>query len=231
MLGALSAVRGSESISRILDVIDKVNDQTPVGEHRWAIEHAETISEPNIDRILALGGGVAIQDRMAFLGDDFLKRYGPEAAAVAPPLRSLVEKGIPLGIGTDGTRGSSFNPWVTLHWLTAGKTEGGTEIYPPENRLTREEALRAYTLGSAWFSGEEEVKGRIALGQYADFALLSSDFFSVSDEELKRIESVLTVVDGEVVWGAAEYEGLAPEVPEIIPEWSPVARFGVYWSS
>lgn len=141
-----------ESISKILDVLEQVNKHTPFRGLRWSVEHAETLKEPSIDRILALGGGVAIQDRMVFLGDDFLNRYGAEAASHTPPLRILLDKGVPVGMGTDGTRGSSFNPWVGLHWLVTGETAGGTRLYGPDNLLTREEALRLYTVGSAWFS-------------------------------------------------------------------------------
>ncbi len=218
-----------ESISKILDVVEEVNKEIPFNGLRWSIEHAETLKESNIDRIKTLGGGVAIQDRMVFLGDDFLNRYRAEAASQTPPIRLLLKKGVPVGMGTDGTRGSSFNPWVALHWLVTGKTAGGAQLYGPDNLLTREEALRLYTIGSAWFSHEENVKGRIAPGQYADFALLSKDYFSVSEEDIKTIESVLTVVDGKIVYGAQEYGALMPELPPIQPDWSPVKYFGSYW--
>lgn len=218
-----------ESISKILDVLETVNTQTPFQGLRWSIEHAETLKEPNIDRILALGGGVAIQDRMVFLGDDFLNRYGAEAASHTPPVRMLLDKGVPVGMGTDGTRGSSFNPWVGLHWLVTGETAGGAHLYGPGNLLTREEALRLYTVGSAWFSHEEQVKGRIAPGQYADFAVLSADYMKVPVEEITNIESVLTVVDGNIVYGAQDYASLMPALPPIQPDWSPVKYFGSYW--
>ncbi len=218
-----------ESISKILDVLEEVNRSTPFNGLRWSIEHAETLKEPNMDRILALRGGVAIQDRMVFLGDDFLKRYGEEAASQTPAIRMLLDKGIPVGMGTDGTRGSSFNPWVGLHWLVTGETAGGAKLYGPDNLLTREEALRLYTVGSAWFSHEETVKGRIAEGQYADFSVLSADYMKVPLEEIKKIESVLTVVDGKIVWGAQDYVSLMPSLPPIKPDWSPVKYFGSYW--
>ena len=218
-----------ESISKILDVLEKVNKKTPFHGLRWSIEHAETLKEPNIDRIFALGGGVAIQDRMVFLGDDFLNRYGAEAASHSPPLRMLLDKGVPVGMGTDGTRGSSFNPWVGLHWLVTGETASGALLYGPSNLLTREEALRLYTVGSAWFSHEEKVKGRIAPSQYADFAVLSADYMKVPVEDIKKIESVLTVVDGKIVYGAQEYAPLMPPLPPIQPDWSPVKYFGSYW--
>jgi len=220
-----------ESISKILDVVEEVNKEIPFKGLRWSIEHAETLKEPNIDRIKALGGGVAIQDRMVFLGDDFLNRYGAEAAAQTVPIRLLMKKGVPVGMGTDGTRGSSFNPWVGLHWLVTGETAGGVQLYSPEKCLTREEALYLYTVGSAWFSHEEKVKGRIAEGQYADLAVLSMDYMTVPVEDIKKIESVLTVVDGKIVYGAEEFASLMPSLPPIKPDWSPVKYFGSYYKS
>jgi predicted amidohydrolase YtcJ/NAD(P)H-dependent FMN reductase len=208
----------NESISKILDVVEEVNKEIPFNGLRWSIEHAETIKELNIDRIKALGGGVAIQDRMVFLGDDFLNRYGAEEAGKTAPVKLLMKKGVPVGMGTDGTRGSSFNPWVGLHWLVTGKTASGAQLYSKEKLLTREEALHVYTVGSAWFSHEENVKGRIAEGQYADLAVLSADYMTVPEEEIKKIESVLTVVDGKIVYGAEEFAGLMPSLPPIKPD-------------
>ena len=118
--------------------------------------------------------------------------------------------GIPVGAGTDATRVASYNPWVSLYWLVTGRTVGGTPLYPEDNRLDRMEALRLYTVGSSWFSGEEGKKGALVPGQLADLAVLSADYFSVPEEEIKGIESVLTIVGGRVVYAAGEFEPLAP---------------------
>jgi predicted amidohydrolase YtcJ len=217
-----------ETITRILDVFERVFDETGYT-GRWAIDHAETITPANIARIQTMGGGIAVQNRLAFSGELFAERYGQQAAAGAAPLRQLLDAGIPVGAGTDATRPSSYNPWLSLYWMVTGKTVGGTQITAPESRLSREEALRLYTVGSAWFSGEEEVKGRIAVGQYADFAILSDDFLEVPDEEIRTIESVLTVTGGDVVYSAAPFAELAPEpIPPVTPAWSPAAKFGGY---
>jgi predicted amidohydrolase YtcJ len=218
----------NESITRMLDVFEPVFRETGY-KARWAIDHAETITPENIARIKALGGGIAIQDRMAFAGEIFVDRYGKQAAASAPPLRQMLNAGLPLGAGTDATRVSSHNPWLSLYWMVSGKTVGGTQLLPSESRLTREEALRLFTVGSAWFSAEENVKGRIAPGQYADFAILSDDYFSVTEEQIRTIESVLTVTGGDIVYAAAPFAEFAPEpLPPVIPQWSPVAAFGGY---
>ena len=136
--------------------------------------------------------------------------------------------GIPVGAGTDATRVASYNPFVSLYWLVAGKTVGGTLLYPEANRLDRAEALRRYTVGSAWFSGEEDRKGSLAVGKLADLAVLSADYFSVPEEEIKGIESVLTIVGGKVVYGAEEFERLAPPPLPVSPDWSPVKAYGGY---
>jgi predicted amidohydrolase YtcJ len=218
----------NESITRMLNVFEKVFKETNY-KARWCIDHAETITPQNIARIKAMGGGIAVQDRIAFAGEIFAERYGKEAAATAPPLRRFLDAGIPVGAGTDATRVSSHNPWLSLYWMVTGKTVGGTQLGPPENCLTKDEALRLYTIGSAWFSGEEKVKGRIASGQFADFAILSSDYLTVPDEEIRNIESLLTVTSGQIVYAVAPFARLAPPpLPPVQPDWSPVARFGGY---
>jgi predicted amidohydrolase YtcJ len=217
-----------QSISRILDVFEPIFKETGY-QARWGIDHAETITPRNIARIKAMGGGIAIQDRMAYAGEFFAERYGPEAAAHAPPIRQMLDAGLAVGAGTDATRVASYNPWISLYWMVTGKTVGGMQLASPENRLSREEALRLYTVGSAWFSGEEEVKGRIAPGQYADFAVLSADYMTVPAEQIRRIESVLTVTGGDIVYSAAPFATFAPEpLPPVSPAWSPVAAFGGY---
>ncbi len=217
-----------ETISRILDVFEPVFKETGY-KPRWAIDHAETITPRNIARIKAMGGGIAVQNRPGFAGEFFAERYGEQAAASVQPLRAIVDAGIPVGAGTDATRVSSYNPWLSLYWMVTGKTVGGTQLASPSNRLSREEALRLYTVGSAWFSGEENVKGRIAPGQYADFAILSADYLSVPEKQIGTIESVLTVTGGDVVYSAPPLAAFAPEpLPPVSPAWSPVAVFGGY---
>ena len=165
---------------------------------------------------------------MAFQGEYFIDRYGKKAAEHSPPIRRMLGMGMPVGAGTDATRVASYNPFVSLYWLVAGKTVGGTALYPEANRLDRAEALRRYTVGSAWFSGEEDKKGAVEVGKLADLAVLSADYFSVPEEEIKRIESVLTVVGGKVVYGAGEFERLAPPPLPVSPDWSPVKAYGGY---
>jgi predicted amidohydrolase YtcJ len=220
-----------ESIARFLDVFEEVNRETPFNGLRWYFDHAETISEQNLKRVKALDGGIAAQHRMALQGEYFINRYGAKTAETTPPIKKMLELGVPVGAGTDATRVGTYNPWIALYWLVTGKTLGGTQLYPKENCLDRMEALHLYTHGSAWFSGEENIKGTIAPGKLADLAVLSADYFSVPEEEIKRIESVLTVVDGKIVYGAGDFTFLSPSLPPVSPSWSPVASYGGYVSA
>ncbi|HET6514891.1 MAG TPA: amidohydrolase [Thermodesulfovibrionales bacterium] len=217
-----------ESISLFLDVFEAVNRDVPFTGLRWFFDHAETITPRNLERVKALGGGIAVQDRMAFQGEYFQSRYGKSAAEHTPPITKMLEMGLPVGAGTDATRVASYNPWVSLYWLVSGRTVGGALLYPEANRLDRTEALRLYTVGSSWFSGEEGKKGMIAPGQLADIAVLSADYFTVPEESIKAIESVLTIVGGKVVYGAEEFSNLAPPPLPVSPDWSPVGVYGGY---
>ena len=217
-----------ESIGRFLDVFESVNREVPFGGLRWFFDHAETVAERNLDRIKALSGGIAIQHRMAYQGEYFIDRYGADSTAQTPPIAEMLKMGIPVGAGTDATRVASYNPWVSLYWMTAGKTVGGTPLYPQANRLDRLEALRRYTQGSAWFSGEEAAKGTITPGFLADLAVLSADYFSVSEDEIKGIESVMTMVGGKIVFGADGFQQFAPQPLPVLPDWSPVKAYGGY---
>lgn len=217
-----------ETITRALDVFERVNRDTPFAGLNWFFDHAETISPRNIDRIAALGGGIAVQHRMAYQGEDFIARYGDRATETTPPVRRILDAGVRLGAGTDATRVASYNPWVSLAWLVAGKTVGGTRLYPAANRLDRETALRLWTDANTWFSNEQGRKGQIKAGQLADLAVLSADYFTVPEEELPHLTSVLTLLGGQVVHGAEDFRPLAPDLPPAMPDWSPVRTFGGY---
>src|SRR5580693_2150854 len=217
-----------ESITRALDVYEAVNREVPLKGLHWFIDHAETISKRNIERIAALGGGIAIQHRMAYQGEYFRDRYGEAALRTTPPIREMLNAGLPVGAGTDATRVATYNPFISLYWLVTGKTVGGLSMYPESNRLDRMEALRLWTVGSSWFSSEDGKKGAIVQGQLADLAVLSSDYFAIPEEEIKGVESVLTVVGGKAVYAAEEFAELSPPVPPVLPDWSPVAAYGGY---
>jgi len=217
-----------QTIERALNVYEDVNREIPLDGLHWFFDHCETISDRNIERIKALGGGIAVQNRMAFQGEYFVERYGAQRAKRTPPIRRMLELGVPVGAGTDATRVSSYNPFLSLYWLITGKTVGGLSLYPDHNRLERSQALKLYTMGSSWFSTEDGKKGALAPGQLADLAILSADYFSIPDEEIKQLESLLTIVGGEVVFASNEYCDLAPPPLPVSPDWSPVKEYGGY---
>ena len=166
-----------ETISRALDVFEKVNRDIPLEGLNWFFDHAETISDRSIDRIAALGGGIAVQHRMAYQGEYFVERYGAGAAEATPPMAKMLEKGVHVSAGTDATRVASYNPWVSLSWMITGRTVGGLRITPQRNCLDRETALRMWTENVTWFSNEVGKKGRIEKGQFADLIVPDKDFF------------------------------------------------------
>jgi len=217
----------NESITRFLNVIEEVNRETPLNGLVWFIDHAETVSEENMKRIKTMGGGIAVQHRMAYQGESFIHRYGKKAALASPPVKKMLEMGIPVGLGTDGTRVASYNPWVALYWVTSGKTLGGTQVMAKENALDRKTALSLSTFGGYELIKDYE-KGKIKEGYFADLTILDRDYFSVNEEEIKDITSKLTIVDGKVVYGDETYKHVAPASLPVLPEWSPVKYYGGY---
>lgn len=220
-----------ESISRMLDVFEKVNNDIPFNGLHWFFDHAETITQRNIERVKALGGGIAVQHRMAFQGEYFAERYGLEATKHTPPVAKMLASGLPVGLGTDATRVASYNPWTALYWLVSGRTVGGMAMYDDDARIDRETALMLWTQGSSWFSSEEGKKGQIKAGQLADMAVLSEDFFSVQEERIKGIESVMTMVDGKIVYAAGSFSPLSPPAIPVLPDWSPVTNVPGHYRS
>jgi predicted amidohydrolase YtcJ len=218
-----------ETISRALDAFERVDQEIPLACINWFFDHAETISDQSIDRVAALGGGIAIQHRMAYQGEYFVERYGPGAAQATPPIAKMLERGLKVSAGTDATRVASYNPWVALAWLITGKTVGGLSLYPRHNCLDRETALRMWTEKGTWFSNEEGKKGRIVVGQLADLMIPDRDFYACPESDIADTVSVFTMVGGKIVYGAQEfarYDDAPP--PPAMPDWSPVRTFGGY---
>lgn len=207
-----------ETIERLLHTYERAHSAHAGGigkGPRLLVDHAETISERNMERIARLGGGIAVQNRIVYQAEDFARRYGPEALRRTPPIRRMLRMGLPVAAGTDATRVSSHNPWLSLAWLCTGRSLGGMQMYGDDNLLTREEALRLWTTGGAWSTGHEGAKGAIARGQLADLVVLDRDYFSVPDDELSSLRADLTVVGGEVVFadGALSEHDASPLPP------------------
>jgi len=212
------------SIERVLNVVEQVAKEAPLDRLRWGLEHCETISERNLERLAKLGGSIGIQNRI-FIGERaFVGKFGEAAGATSPPIARIRELGIPLAAGTDGNRANSHNPWLSIYWLATGRTAGGRKLRDDRNVLDRMDALRYWTQGGAWTSSEEGVKGALTPGKWADLAILSADYFSIQDEAIKRLESVLTMVGGKVVYAAGPYSRLSPPPLPVSPDWLPVGR-------
>ena len=218
----------NSTASRILDVLEKVNREVPMKGVRWALDHCETLSPRSMERVAAMGGRIAIQNRMSLDGEVFAQTWGREAAADAPAIGRMRAMGLPVACGTDSSRATSYNPWVSLHWLVTGKTLGDTRLNAERNLVSREEALRMWTVEGAALTGEDARKGSIAAGRLADFALLSDDYFAVPEDDIRDITAVLTVVGGDIVHASGPYAAQSPAVVKPMPDWLPVNVYGGY---
>ncbi|HZT95669.1 MAG TPA: amidohydrolase, partial [Chloroflexota bacterium] len=203
-----------ETIDRFLGIFDRLaTDGLFPNGNRWFFDHAETVSPRSLERIAALGGGVSIQNRTMFQSQPFLDRHGPGIAGHSPPIRTMLDAGLTVAAGSDATRAASYNPWLSLSWLVTGRDIADRTFRTEPHLVDRATALRMYTRAGAELSGEADMKGTLSPGKFADFAILSADYFEVDESDISRIESVLTVVGGAVVWSSAEFEGLAPPLP------------------
>lgn len=189
-----------QSVHHLLDIFERVNKETPIAPLRWSIAHLNDASSETLERMKALGVGWTVQDAMYFDGDNFLRQRGKEAAARVPPVVTARRIGVNAGAGTDAHRVASYNPFTALQWFLDGKTVNGTALRGPEETPSRNEALRLYTLGSAWFSKDELKRGSLEVGKLADLAVLSKDYFTVPVDQVGGIESVMTMVGGRVVY-------------------------------
>jgi predicted amidohydrolase YtcJ len=194
-----------KSVSHLLEIFERVNRDRPIAPLRWSIAHLNDASVASLQRMKALGVGWTMQDAMYFSGDTFLKERGELEGKRTPPIMTALRIGVPVGGGTDAHRVMSYNPFVSLQWMLDGRTVAGTALRGPEEIPSREQALRLYTQGSAWFAHDEAQRGSLAIGQLADLAVLSADFISIPVAQIGGIESLLTLVGGRIVHAAAPY--------------------------
>ena len=186
------------SVHHLLDMFAEVDRETPLAPLRWSIAHLDNASPQTLARMKALGIGWTMQDAMYMGGDRMASAAGADPLHM-PPLVTALRLGVPIGAGTDAHRVASYNPFVALQWMLDGKTVGGRSTRGPDETPTREQALRMYTLGSAWFSFDEVRRGSLEVGKLADFAILDRDFFTVPVEQIGATTSLLTVVGGKPV--------------------------------
>jgi predicted amidohydrolase YtcJ len=174
-----------------IDTFEAVNKTTPIADLHWSIAHAPRIDAPTLARFKAIGAGMAIHPFTYLAGNP----------GAGPPLRTIVDSGIHAGAGSDSAQISTLNPWLLIYFMVTGKNSSGVLINQGQT-LTRMEALRLYTSANGWFLHEDEKLGTIEPGKLGDLVVLSGDYFNptaVPDDAIKKLKSVLTVVDGKVV--------------------------------
>ena len=200
------------TVGRVLDAWERVEAEAGgVKGHRWSIVHADAASAKNLDRLAALGVGVLVQNRHVLKGGDYVERWGRSEAAHAQPIAELRARGIRVGAGTDATRANWFSPWASIAWFVTGRSVDGTGVRSPEHLMSREEALRAYSADAAWFTDEDDHRGKLLPGYDADLMVPTLDPFTCLDEELDGIRSELTIMGGRVTWAAAPFTDGASE--------------------
>ncbi|HLI83031.1 MAG TPA: amidohydrolase family protein [Bryobacteraceae bacterium] len=173
-----------------VNAFEKVNAITPIRDLRWSIAHAPRIDQATVNRLKAMGAGIAVHP---FL---YLAAQGG-----GPPLRMILDSGIHVGAGSDSAQISTLDPWLMIYYMVTGKNASGA-LVNDKQQITRAEALRLYTANNGWFLHEEDKLGSIEPGKFGDVVVLNEDYFDarkVPDEEIRRLKSVLTVVGGKVV--------------------------------
>jgi predicted amidohydrolase YtcJ len=185
----------------IIDGWQRIHDELPapgIRDLRWVLAHVPFITREYADKLRALGGGVSVLGGWRYISGT--------ADANGPPFRMLAESGIRMGMSSDGMQISPMNPWLGLYYVVTGKNARG-ELINERQTLPRAEAFRLYTAANGWFLGEEDVLGTLEPGKYGDVAVLSDDYFdadTVSNEDIKRLRSLLTIVGGRIVFGDPE---------------------------
>jgi hypothetical protein len=201
------------SVHHLLDVLERVNAETPIAGLRWSIAHLNDASIGSLKRMKAMGVGWLMQNAFYFRGEAFLGQRGLELARVSPPIVTALDMGVPVGGGTDAHRVMWFSPFVSLQWMLDGRTVGGIAMRAPEQLPSRMQALRLYTQGSAWFVFDDDKRGALAPGRLADLAVLSKDYLTVPTDQIGSITSLLTMVGGRVVYAAAPFADFEDRQP------------------
>jgi predicted amidohydrolase YtcJ len=207
-LGATFHWHNDRAVHHLLDVLERVNAETPLAPLRWSVAHLNDASRQSLQRMQAMGIGWLVQNAFFFRGEAFLGQRGLEAARVSPPIASALRMGVKVGGGTDAHRVMWPSPFVSLQWMLDGKTVGGVPTRGPEETPSRIEALRLYSEGSAWFTFEDAERGSLAVGKLADLAVLDQDYLSVPVEDIGATVSLLTMIGGRVVYAAGPFAAL-----------------------
>ena len=206
------------TVHDLLDVIEAVNDEYPVGNLRWAVLHLYGASEDTLKRMKPLGLIWGVQDGLYFGGERLQREVGAEAALQLPRIATALRLGLTIAAGTDAHRVSSYNPFVALQWYLDGTTIGGIQTRGEAEAPSRRQALEMYTRNTAFAANEDDKRGTLEPGKFADLAVLSADYLTAPVKEIGKIKSLLTMVGGKVVYAAAPFENVASESGEAPPQ-------------
>ena len=199
----------NRAAAKILDCFEAINRDIPIAPLRWQIAHIENAADDTLMRMKALNMGWAVQDRLLYSGGIVLDVLGAEASRRAPPIKTALRMGLHVAAGTDSDQVAPYNPFVSLRWLLDGKVIDGTPMRGPEKSPSREEALRMYSLNAAWFTFDDDKRGSLETGKYADLAVLSDDYMTVPVEKVGALHALLTMVGGKTVYGDGPFAGIA----------------------
>ena len=189
-----NAVQNLAGLTQVVEAYEAVNRQFDITDKRWVVHHVPQVTTDLLDRLKALGCGVEMGAFRWVTSSD------PKVVA-GPPFRTIFDHGIQVGIHGDGVHIAPLNPWLHIYYAVTGVNSFGDKVNG-DQQLTRAEALRLFTRNNSWFLRMEEKIGSIEPGKLADLAVLDRDYFAVPDADIKKIRSVLTVVDGKIVHDA-----------------------------
>ena len=193
------------TVHDLLDVIEDINKDFPVRDLRWAVLHLYNASEDSLKRMKSLGLVWGVQDGLYFGGERLQREVGVDQAKLMPRIATAMKLGLVVGGGTDAHRVSSYNPFVSLQWYLDGTTIGGTQTRAPEEAPSRRQALEMYTRNSAYMANDDDKRGTLEPGKFADLAVLSEDYLTAPVKEIGKIRSLMTMVGGKVVYSAAPF--------------------------
>jgi predicted amidohydrolase YtcJ len=197
------------TVHDLLDVIEDINKDYPVRDLRWTVLHLYNASEDNLKRMKSLGLIWGVQDGLYFGGERLQQDVGIEPARRLPPIATALRLGLTVAGGTDAHRVSSYNPFVALQWYLDGTTIGGVKTRGEAEAPSRRQALEMYTRNSAFMANDDDKRGTLEPGKFADLAVLSADYLTAPVGEIGKIRSLLTMVGGNVVYAAPPFADLA----------------------
>lgn len=189
----------------LFDALSRVGTAQDRARLRWSVAHLHDAGPDTMLALHRLGLGWLTQNAIYFAAPAFIRNMSAARRAAAPPIGSALRSGLKVAAGTDATRVMSYNPFVAMQWMLDGRTVDGQETRTESERPSREDALRMWTQGGAYFAFAENERGRIAPGMFADLAILDADYMSVPVEKIGAIRSVLTVVGGRIVYASPDF--------------------------